>query len=121
MRKPLILLLLAAVSLGASAGLRQIRTGALGGNAAMQLQLGELYQYGFGLHDHDIPALAWYLVAAHSRAPGAKARAEALARTMGPAARAAAHRKSEALLQRIHAAGSTVSSVPPLQSPNPSK
>ncbi|MHB1587240.1 MAG: hypothetical protein ACYCRH_10730 [Acidiferrobacteraceae bacterium] len=120
MRKRLTLLLLVAVSLSATAGLRHIRAGALAGNAALQLQLGELYQYGSGLHNRDVPALAWYLVAAHSGAAGANARAKALEHTMTPAARAAAHAKSEALLQRI-GAPRPAPAVPPLQSPKPAK
>lgn len=120
MRKRLTLLLLVVVSLSATAGLRHIRAGALAGNAALQLQLGELYQYGFGLHDRDVPALAWYLVAAHSGAAGANARAKALERTMTAAARAEARAKSKTLLRQIGAHRSTHADTP-LQSPMPAK
>lgn len=120
LRKRLTLLLLVAVSLSTTAGLRHIRAGALAGNAALQLQLGELYQYGFGLHNRDVPALAWYLVAAHSGAAGANARAKALEHTMTPASRAEARAKSEALLQRIGTHRPAPAALP-LQSPKPAK
>ncbi|MHB8414794.1 MAG: hypothetical protein ACYDB1_05325 [Acidiferrobacteraceae bacterium] len=115
MRKRFAMLLLAVVATRAPAGLRHIRAEAQGGNAAMQLQLGELYQYGVGLHDRDVPALAWYLVAAHAGNHEARVRASALAKTMSPQARAAARAKSAALLRGIKIKGQTasVSPLPP--------
>jgi TPR repeat protein len=112
LRKRFVTLLLAVVAARAPAGLRHIRAEAQGGNVAMQLQLGELYQYGIGLHDHDVPALAWYLVAAHAGNHEARARARVLAKTMPPQARAAARAKSVALLRRIKTKGQTAGVAP---------
>lgn len=72
-------------------GLGPILARAQKGNVKDALVLGELYQYGFGLPDHNVPALAWYLVAAHAGNATAASRAQALAHVMPAAEVAKAH------------------------------
>lgn len=112
----LVIFALALCSATAGAGLRHIRAAAEQGDPAMQLQLGELYQYGFGVKDHDVPALMWYLVAAHAGSAEAARRAAALAAAMPPAAVAQARARSATLIRKLdrHRSG-----IAPLQSPAP--
>lgn len=44
--------------------LENLRAAAERGDAAAQLEMGILYEYGFSLPDNRPPALAWYLLAA---------------------------------------------------------
>lgn len=70
MKKRLIIMVVSVFVLAlppagpAVAGLDEIRRGAELGDAQMQLELGELYEYGFGLPKNLVPALAWYILAA---------------------------------------------------------
>lgn len=60
------------------AGLDDIRRGAEQGDAQMQLELGELYEYGFGLPQNLVPALTWYILAAEQGNAQAAKRRERL-------------------------------------------
>jgi uncharacterized protein len=63
---------LAAVLLGAwlpvaaLADVEDIRRDALGGNVEAQVEMGILYEFGFHMPDHEVEALAWYLLAAEN-------------------------------------------------------
>ena len=48
----------------ARADLDDIRRAAEAGDAAAQLELGVLFQYGFNYKDNEIPALTWYMLSA---------------------------------------------------------
>lgn len=102
----------AALAGAGARGLRPIEIRAEKGDATAQLVLGELYQYGFGLANHKVPALTWYLVSAHEGNAEAKARAAALAARMAPADVGQARAASTRLLRAIR-----VSAVPPLPAP----
>ena len=41
-----------------------IRQAAESGNAEAQLEMGILYEFGFYMEGNDVPALAWYMLAA---------------------------------------------------------
>lgn len=47
-----------------SAGPREVRAAAEAGNAEAQLQMGILYEFGFNMDGNEVPALAWYMLAA---------------------------------------------------------
>ena len=47
------------------ADLDDIRRAAEAGDAASQLELGILFQYGFNYKDNEIPALTWYTLSAN--------------------------------------------------------
>jgi hypothetical protein len=49
----------------AHADLDQIRRAAEGGDAAAQLELGILFQYGFNYPGNEVPALTWYTLSAN--------------------------------------------------------
>ena len=49
----------------AHADLDRIKQAAENGNAAAQLELGILFQYGFNYKDNEIPALTWYTLSAN--------------------------------------------------------
>lgn len=49
----------------AHADLDDIRRAAEAGDAAAQLELGILFQYGFNYKDNEIPALTWYMISAN--------------------------------------------------------
>ena len=69
---------LAFVLLGigsAHADLDHIKQAAENGDAAAQLELGVLFQYGFNYKDNEVPALTWYtLSASQGNAKAAKLR-----------------------------------------------
>lgn len=61
----LLALLLMAPAWGQERGGPQdVRAAAEAGNAEAQLEMGILYEYGFNMEGNEVPALAWYLLAA---------------------------------------------------------
>ncbi len=56
--------LLLPLSAGAGTGLTEISAAARQGDAEAQLELGILYEFGYGMADNQIAALAWYILAA---------------------------------------------------------
>ncbi len=85
----LALTLLLAAS-PAQTGLDQIRSEAEHGDPDARLELGILYEFGFGMKDNEEVALAWYMLAADAgSARGAKRRDLLLARLPPPKAEAA--------------------------------
>ena len=61
----LLALLLAGPALAQdSAGPVDVRMAAESGNAEAQLEMGILYEFGFNMPGNEIPALAWYMLAA---------------------------------------------------------
>ncbi len=72
----------AAVS---AAGPEDLRRAAEAGDAEAQLELGVLYEYGFGLPKNEVPALAWYALAAEQGHAKAAARRDTLRARLQPA------------------------------------
>ncbi len=54
----------AAVAAQDVASLEKLRAAAEQGDAAAQLEMGILYEYGFNFPTNKVPALAWYMLAA---------------------------------------------------------
>lgn len=67
-----------------TAGLKEIREAAQRGDAEAQLELGILYEFGYGMADNQIAALAWYNLAAKQGHPKAAARADLLKKRLPP-------------------------------------
>lgn len=67
-----------------NAGLKEIRAAAQQGDAEAQLELGILYEFGYGMANNQIAALAWYNLAARQGHPKAAARAELLKKRLSP-------------------------------------
>lgn len=91
------LLALALWASAAQAGPEAMRRAAEQGDAEMQLELGVLYQYGFGLKQNQVPALAWYMVAAAEGNARAAARRDALKATLTAKQVADAERQAQVL------------------------
>jgi len=66
------------------AGAQEVRQAAEAGDVEMQFELGELYEFGFGLKQNYIPALAWYILAAERGHEKAMKRRDALKNRMTP-------------------------------------
>ena len=65
LQSALLALLLAGPAWGQdSAGPRNVRAAAEAGNAEAQLEMGILYEFGFYMEGNEVPALAWYMLAA---------------------------------------------------------
>jgi TPR repeat protein len=47
-----------------SAGPQDVKAAAEAGNAEAQLEMGILYEFGFNMEGNEVPALAWYMLAA---------------------------------------------------------
>ncbi len=67
-----------------TAGLTEIRAAAQRGDAEAQLELGILYEFGYGMADNQIAALAWYSLAAKQGHSKAAARADLLKKRLPP-------------------------------------
>lgn len=83
------------------ADLDQLKHAALAGNAEKQYELGVLYEYGFGLKSHRVPALAWYSIAAANGSKPAAAHRDAIKARMSKDEIAQAERERDALQQLI--------------------
>jgi len=77
MKKILLIIIMLSPSL-AWGGPQEVHQAALMGDAEMQFELGELYEFGFGLKQNYIPALAWYILAAEQGNQKAIKRRDAL-------------------------------------------
>jgi TPR repeat protein len=75
----------AAAGVDKTAGLKEIREAAQRGDAEAQLELGILYEFGYGMANNQIAALAWYSVAAKQGQQKAAARADLLKKRLPPA------------------------------------
>ena len=62
----------------AHADLEALRAAAQSGDATAQLELGQLYEFGFGLKENAVPAMAWYLAATRAGNERAEQRAQTL-------------------------------------------
>jgi TPR repeat protein len=61
----LLSVLLASAALGSEPISRdEVAQAARAGNEDAQLQMGILYEFGFNMPNNDVPALAWYMLAA---------------------------------------------------------
>ena len=112
----------------AHADLEALRAAAQAGDGNAQLELGQLYEFGFGLKENAVPAMAWYLAA--SRA--GNARAAERAAVLKPKLTAAQQQEAERLSHEWAsatagaaspppgpAASNPAPSVPPTQTPTP--
>ena len=76
----------------------QVLQAARAGNAQAQLQMGILYELGFDLPEHKVPALAWYMLAAKQGEAKAVKRRDLLMSRMTQSEIEQARRESETLL-----------------------
>lgn len=111
-------------TLPAFADLETIRQAALRGDVQKQVELAVLYQYGFGLEKNEVPALAWYMIAAEQGDAVAVQRRDALRAAMAPAAVEAATREIAVLRQQMSVPASppSANAAPPASAetaPNP--
>lgn len=95
--------LFAATLAPAQAGLEDIRAAAERGDPKRQFELGELYEFGFGLQQNRVPALAWYIVAAEAGHPAAAQRRDLLKGQLTADQVAAAEREATTLKAAIAA------------------
>jgi TPR repeat protein len=68
-----------------AAGPDDLRRAAESGDVEAQLELGVLYEYGYGLPKNEVPALAWYTLAAERGHSKAAARRDSLRGRLQPA------------------------------------
>lgn len=106
-----------ALSAGvAQAGPDEMRRAAEQGDPEMQLELGILYEYGYGLKQNRVPALAWYTVAAEQGNARAAQKRDALKAHLTTAQIAEAERQAQvlrALIAKNHASPApTVTDAP---------
>ena len=87
----------------ALAGLEDIRAAAERGDAKRQFELGELYEFGFGMQQNRVPALAWYIVAADAGHTVAAQRRDYLRQQLTQDQVAAAEREAASLKTAIAA------------------
>lgn len=80
--------------LPAHADLEGLRTAAQAGDANAQLELGQLYEFGFGLKENAVPAMAWYLTASRNGNARAGERAAVLKPKLSEAQQQEAERLS---------------------------
>ena len=66
-------------------GPEDIRQAARQGNPEAQLEMGILYEYGFFMAENEVPALAWYILAAEQGNERAARLRDKLKRNMTPA------------------------------------
>ena len=74
--------------------LDSLRAAAQTGDANAQLELGQLYEFGFGLKENAVPAMAWYLAASRAGNERAAQRAAALKPKLSASQQAEAERMS---------------------------
>ncbi|OGI38168.1 MAG: hypothetical protein A2V91_04775 [Candidatus Muproteobacteria bacterium RBG_16_64_10] len=74
----------AAAAVDKTAGLKEIREAAQRGDAEAQLELGILYEFGYGMTNNQIAALAWYNLAAKQGQQQAAARVDLLKKRLPP-------------------------------------
>lgn len=94
----------------AAAGLDEVRAAAESGDAEKQLELGELYEFGFGMPGNLVPALVWYTASAEQGNPNAQARRDLVKARMTPQQIAEAERQSRSIAKK--AASTTTDSHP---------
>jgi hypothetical protein len=96
MKKRLVFATLASlIAFSAHAGPDDIRRAAEQGDASQQLELGVLYEYGFGLKQNTVPALAWYILAAEQGNAQALKHRDALQARMKPERVSEAQRQAD--------------------------
>ena len=83
---------------GEDMGFGDVERHARGGNVEAQLEVGILYEFGFGMKNNLVPALAWYLLAADQGNPQAIERRDFLLKQLGKDQIAEARKLSQTLL-----------------------
>jgi len=101
----------AAVSQG-GAGLKVISDAARQGDAEAQLELGILYEFGYGMANNQIVALAWYTLAAQQGNQKAVARRDILRKRLSQAEVDKAETLSAKLLGKKSMAATKVKDTP---------
>ena len=97
-----IVLLCAALGWStAFAGLEETRASAQAGDVERQFELGELYEFGFGMPHNDVPALTWYIVAADNGHPKAAKRRDLIKQRLTRDQIAEAERESAKIPRRV--------------------
>ena len=99
----IVILLFTLAVLPAQAGLEDIRAAAERGDTKRQFELGELYEFGFGLQQNRVPALTWYIVAAEGGHTVAAQRRDYLKQQLTADQVAAAEREAASLQAAIAA------------------
>ena len=92
-----VVLLGAWLPVAALADVEEIRRDALGGNVEAQLEMGILYEFGFHMPDHEVEALAWYLLAAENGSRRAAERRDLLTGRLTETQREDAQRRRASL------------------------
>jgi TPR repeat protein len=100
-------------------GLAALRAQAEAGNADAQLNLGILYEFGFRLQDHLVPALAWYMRAADEGNADAAKRRDALAARLKPNEVDAARRMAAEFAAKKPKATPAAATPAPTETPAP--
>lgn len=77
---------------------QEVLRAAQGGDAEAQLEMGILYEFGFYMPEHNVPALAWYILAAKQGNEKAVKRRDLLMSRMTQSEVEQARRESEALV-----------------------
>ena len=111
-------LVLALSAGGAYAGPDDMRRAAERGDPEMQLELGILYEYGYGLKENHVPALAWYTLSAEQGNARAIQHRDTLKARMSANEVAAATRQAE-LLRAVIAEQRAKAAPVPVQAPAP--
>lgn len=85
----------------AHAGLEETRAAAEAGDVERQFELGELYEFGFRMPKNEVPALAWYIVAADNGHPKAGKRRDLLKARLPREQVAEAEREAAKIPRRV--------------------
>ncbi len=118
-RLALILGLAVWTVLPARAGLDEIRAEAEKGDAEAQVELGVLYEFGFGMPNSEVAALAWYLLAAEQGNVRATTRRDLLMNRMAQKDVEAARRLSARLLKKTEKPEVRAAPAPAEPKPDP--
>lgn len=101
-----------------SSSLEQMRKAAARGNAAEQLEMGILYEFGYNMPKNNVSALAWYLLSADQGNELAIKRRGLLKSQMKPDEIEAAQKLSQELAAQKPQATATPPAVEPAPAPS---
>jgi len=104
-------------------GAEEVHQAASTGDAEMQFELGELYEFGFGLQQNYIPALAWYILASEQGNQKAIKRRDALKSRMTPQQIEEAQNQAQSLRKQApsSAPGAATTAPVPVAAPEPER
>src|SRR5712692_10079865 len=101
-------------------GAEEVHQAASTGDAEMQFELGELYEFGFGLQQNYIPALAWYILASEQGNQKAIKRRDALKSRMTPQEIAEAQSQAQLLRKQAPSSAPDTATTAPVSVPEAS-